>query len=213
MLKNRIMMGGEEDNIDPKDIETKEPETTVVSESETKLAELEDQLKKQQEANKEMEQMLLDPSYTAFLAQQKKQDAEETDNKLEDMTNAELVTHIAKMVKDEISTTVTNLQTEHEQREGMKEIKRLMAKHDDYILYKPEMIRIAEENPTLTPERVYKLAKMEVGPRTKAAPKVSNGAVPNNQPQGAPPAPKGFSDQFETAWKKSNAEKVLKEVT
>lgn len=159
---------------------------------------------------KEMETLLLDETYAEFLASKKGADAQDADVKLDEMTNSELVVHLTKTLGDKLDSGLSRLESNSALTATKLEMKELRGKHDDFDLYKEEMIEIAKDNPNLSLKRMYRMAKAEAGPRK---PKIGSGSLPNNEiPGEAPKTPAGFKDQFDAAWKKSGLKEILKEV-
>lgn len=191
------------------------PAATPPPASQTGPSEAEKALKAELEGmkakNKEMEEMLLHPTYLEFMAQKDTKGREETTTKLNEMDNAELVAHITEVFGAELEKAVGQINNTRVVDKAAQDIVKLRKENEDFDLYKDEMIRIAEENPTLTAARVYKLAKLEAGPRQPK--KVASGDIPSNTTPGNPPKTKGFREHFDRSWKESGIGKILKEVS
>lgn len=156
---------------------------------------------------KEMEDLLLDESYTEFLAGKKTVDTKDADALVDEMTNAELVNHLTKKLGEKIDAGLNRLENNTAVTKAEAEVKELRGKHTDFDLYKPEMLEIAKTNPNLSIKRLYNMAKAEVGPRK---PTIGSGSLPTNEiPGKSDITPKNSKEQADIAWKKSGIDKFL----
>lgn len=169
------------------------------------------QLKSVGEKNQEMEGMLMDPSYIEFLGKQKDANQNDSNDKINEMDNAELVAHMSQNFGTQLEAAVEKITGAASAKSAQAEVASFREKHGDFDLYKNEMIKIAEENPNLSVKRVYGLAKQEVGPRS--FPKAAGSELPGNQPPGEAPPTKGFKEHFDKSWNNSGIGKILKEVS
>lgn len=172
---------------------------------------IKDQLKGVGDKNKEMEGMLLDPSYIEYLEKKDSTDKTTQSETLNDMDNAQLMEHMSKTFGAELAKAVGQINGTARVEKAEAEVIKFRGGTADFDLYIPEMVKIAKENPNLSVERVYNIAKKEVGPRT--ALKAAAGELPGNQPPGEAPPTKGFKEHFDKSWQKSGLEKILKEVS
>lgn len=76
---------------------------------------------------------------------------------LEDMSNQELVSYIMQGVQKQGEAVLTEVQT----LKVLREIDKASATHEDFWDYEKEVYQYAVNNPTLTIEQCYKLAKTD----------------------------------------------------
>jgi len=76
----------------------------------------------------------------------------------DNLSNKELV----QMVVEAVNKAGLGLQTEIESIKVMREIDKAESKHDDFWKYEDEIRKVAIENPSLSIEKAYRLAKAEV---------------------------------------------------
>lgn len=78
---------------------------------------------------------------------------------LDEMSN----TQLAKFILGEIDSKAVNIQTELETIKVLREIDKCEAKFPDFHDYVDRVYQLGRENPTLSIEKAYKLAKQEAG--------------------------------------------------
>lgn len=93
---------------------------------------------------------------------------EEQQEAINDLDNIGLmqlvVTEVGKVVDDKLETVagkLTETQQDINDTRLAGQLKELMNDHKDFLDWKPELAAIAKEHPTLSIDRIYKLAKIE----------------------------------------------------
>jgi len=82
---------------------------------------------------------------------------------LDDMTRLELAQYIVNVIGEHFTPVASDLQVQIQTIKLSQEIDRCASKHDDFWDLHEEIIRIGSENPSLSIEKAYKLAKAERG--------------------------------------------------
>src|SRR5262245_40829167 len=98
--------------------------------------------------NEEYERILLDPNYLEYVAsggararEKPQAKAEEVD--FDSMSNKDLAEYLLRSVQGYINQTVQPLHQKSEVDAAVTDIKETAAKHEDYWVYKDEMLKIA----------------------------------------------------------------------
>jgi hypothetical protein len=85
------------------------------------------------------------------------------DKDLDEMTPRELAQYIVNVIGDHFTPVANDLQVQIQTIKVSQEIDRAAAKYDDFWDMHEDIIRIGTENPSLSIEKAYKLAKAERG--------------------------------------------------
>lgn len=175
--------------------------------------------------------LLLDPAYQEWLAakagdkaaraiERKAEKAEKDKENEVDYSKLSpkqfkdlLKQELREEMKAELEARVVPVEQTAAVEKAVAQVKECRAKYDDFDEYKDDMMRIAQEYPTITAEKAYKLAKAENPTKAEAFTKKKAAAAetPNSLDSTKivrQPTEKGFPTAFKAAWKKSfgNAE-------
>lgn len=82
---------------------------------------------------------------------------------IEDMSNAQLVQYIMETGGGQIREEMQDMRVAIQTVSLVQEIDKCERKHDDFWDYEPEVRKLAMENPSLSIEQAYKLAKANKG--------------------------------------------------
>jgi hypothetical protein len=81
--------------------------------------------------------------------------------KIDEMSNTQLAQFIFDTINEQAGDRLQKIETTVETIKVMREIDQAAAKHEDFWQYEDRIREISTENPTLSIERAYKLAKSE----------------------------------------------------
>lgn len=141
-----------------KKVEKKEEEKQEVTLSAEQYSALLDKVTELEEISQRSKKEVFDLDDLAEEGRRKKVEkppAKEVD--LEGMTNAQLVEHVF----EEVNKAGAALDVKIETLKLLREIDKCEAKYDDFWKYEKEIRKTASENPTLSLEKAYKLAKLD----------------------------------------------------
>ena len=85
------------------------------------------------------------------------------DKNLDDMNRLELAQYIVNVIGDHFAPIANDLQVQIQTIKVSQEIDRAASKYDDFWDLHEEILRIGTENPSLSIDKAYKLAKAERG--------------------------------------------------
>jgi len=88
------------------------------------------------------------------------EELEESAN-LDDMTNTQLVQYLINQINKQGGERLQRIETAVETMRVLREIDKAETKHDDFWKYEEKIRAIATENPSLSIEKAYKLARLE----------------------------------------------------
>lgn len=90
-------------------------------------------------------------------------EARKPDKDINDMSRLELAQYIVNVIGDHFTPVANDLQVQIQTIKVAQEIDRTAAKYDDFWDLHEDILRIGTENPSLSIEKAYKLAKAERG--------------------------------------------------
>src|SRR5262245_17862072 len=186
--------------------EKEEPQTIDPAEYESLKAVVE-QLKGK---NSEYERLLLDPSYIEFIAsrgqpaarQVVQQQAASDGVDLDSMTQKELAEYLVRTFEGMLNARVQPVTQEMQFTEMQRQVREVSGKYSDFWDFKDDMIKLARQNPTLSAEDTYHIAKGRGNekpkvPTRRSEPPTGGGGKTVRK------APEGFEAKFAEAWAKS----------
>lgn len=195
-----------------------EPQGEAAGPTKEEVRALEQELRKEQDLRKRVEERLLDPTYVEFLTTRMgggerpagKPEPKPEEPDFDAMTGKQLVQHILGQVQQIVTRGVQTVQGETAHDRSVRVINETAARHPDFWEYRETLEQFAQVYPNLHPEHAYLLAKQLPKPRAAPAPKVELVAEPvavggeaptnRNRPAGIPAATNGPA-AFAKAWK------------
>lgn len=123
--------------------------------------------------------LILDPKYQEWLVAQaadkaekrlersreKEREDQDADKELERMTPKQfkeaLKAELREEFRAELESRVSPVEQSAAVKDAVRDVERCREKFEDYDAYRPDMMKIAQEYPTITAEKAYLLAKAE----------------------------------------------------